>query len=92
MNLTENGSCSASAASGSGSVASSLASTDSESANNRRNRRKAFDDENLSLAIEAVSKGMGFCRASKVYNVNNRSLWLEYKKLGLPSSRHRKSE
>lgn len=42
-------------------------------------------DENFIAALEAVrSGGLGFCKAAKIYGVNNRTLWLEYKKRGYP--------
>uniref|UniRef100_A0A1A9WLT7 HTH psq-type domain-containing protein n=1 Tax=Glossina brevipalpis TaxID=37001 RepID=A0A1A9WLT7_9MUSC len=45
-------------------------------------------DENFIRALEAVrSGGIGFCKAAKLYGVNNRTLWLEYKKRGYPVSR-----
>lgn len=45
-------------------------------------------DENFIRALEAVrSGGIGFCKAARLYGVNNRTLWLEYKKRGYPISR-----
>lgn len=45
-------------------------------------------DENFLRALEAVrSGGIGFCKAARLYGVNNRTLWLEYKKRGYPISR-----
>lgn len=45
-------------------------------------------DENFIRALEAVrSGGIGFCKAARLYGVNNRTLWLEYKKRGYPVSR-----
>uniref|UniRef100_A0A0A9XPR6 Protein bric-a-brac 2 n=1 Tax=Lygus hesperus TaxID=30085 RepID=A0A0A9XPR6_LYGHE len=42
-------------------------------------------EENFIAALEAVrSGGLGFCKAAKIYGVNNRTLWLEYKKRGYP--------
>lgn len=42
-------------------------------------------DENFIAALEAVRSGsLGFCKAAKIYGVNNRTLWLEYKKRGYP--------
>lgn len=39
-------------------------------------------------ALEAVKTGgIGFCKAARIYGVNNRTLWLEYKKRGYPISR-----
>ncbi|KAF2897043.1 hypothetical protein ILUMI_09137, partial [Ignelater luminosus] len=54
-------------------------------------------DENFVRALEAVRfGGIGFCKAAKMYGVNNRTLWLEYKKRGYPNNRisikHRKQE
>lgn len=45
-------------------------------------------DENFIRALEAVRfGGIGFCKAARMYGVNNRTLWLEYKKRGYPISR-----
>lgn len=45
-------------------------------------------DENFQRALEAVRfGGIGFCKAARMYGVNNRTLWLEYKKRGYPISR-----
>lgn len=45
-------------------------------------------DENFIQALEAVrTGGIGFCKAARLYGVNNRTLWLEYKKRGYPVSR-----
>lgn len=45
-------------------------------------------DENFVRALEAVRfGGIGFCKAARMYGVNNRTLWLEYKKRGYPISR-----
>uniref|UniRef100_A0A182WC33 HTH psq-type domain-containing protein n=1 Tax=Anopheles minimus TaxID=112268 RepID=A0A182WC33_9DIPT len=45
-------------------------------------------DENFLRALEAVRfGGIGFCKAARLYGVNNRTLWLEYKKRGYPISR-----
>lgn len=45
-------------------------------------------DENFLRALEAVRfGGIGFCKAARMYGVNNRTLWLEYKKRGYPISR-----
>lgn len=42
-------------------------------------------EENFIAALEAVRSGkLGFCKAAKVYGVNNRTLWLEYKRRGYP--------
>lgn len=45
-------------------------------------------DENFVRALEAVRfGGIGFCKAARMYGVNNRTLWLEYKKRGYPTLR-----
>lgn len=45
-------------------------------------------DENFVKALEAVRfGGIGFCKAARMYGVNNRTLWLEYKKRGYPNFR-----
>lgn len=45
-------------------------------------------DENFIRALEAVRYGgIGFCKAARMYGVNNRTLWLEYKKRGYPNFR-----
>lgn len=45
-------------------------------------------DENFLRALDAVRfGGIGFCKAARLYGVNNRTLWLEYKKRGYPISR-----
>ncbi|KAJ8897229.1 hypothetical protein PR048_002575 [Dryococelus australis] len=45
-------------------------------------------DENFIRALEAVRfGGIGFCKAARMYGVNNRTLWLEYKKRGYPVTR-----
>lgn len=56
-------------------------------------------DENFVRALEAVRfGGIGFCKAARMYGVNNRTLWLEYKKRGYPNfrlsikNRHTKQE
>lgn len=62
-------------------------------ANNNANikRKRSVNpqgDENFIRALEAVrSGGIGFCKAARLYGVNNRTLWLEYKKRGYPVSR-----
>lgn len=48
-------------------------------------RKMIRKNENFLRALEAVKDlGMGFCKAAKIYGVNNRTLWLEYQKLGYP--------
>lgn len=45
-------------------------------------------EERFIRALEAVRfGGIGFCKAAKLYGVNNRTLWLEYKKRGYPNFR-----
>ncbi|XP_050422086.1 longitudinals lacking protein, isoforms H/M/V-like isoform X2 [Adelges cooleyi] len=49
------------------------------------------DSDRFKEALEAVRAGrMGFCRAAQEYGINNRTLWLEYKKKGYPV--HRKGQ
>ncbi|CAK1554660.1 unnamed protein product [Leptosia nina] len=44
--------------------------------------------ENFQRALEAVRiGGIGFCKAARLFGVNNRTLWLEYKKKGYPNNR-----
>ncbi|XP_075228928.1 uncharacterized protein LOC142328784 isoform X1 [Lycorma delicatula] len=53
-----------------------------------RGRRRSNDpqhSENFRNALEAVRVGgLGFCKAARLFGVNNRTLWLEYKRLGYP--------
>lgn len=45
-------------------------------------------DENFVRALEAVRfGGIGFCKAARMFGVNNRTLWLEFKKRGYPNNR-----
>lgn len=45
-------------------------------------------DENFIRALDAVRYGgIGFCKAARLFGVNNRTLWLEYRKRGYPISR-----
>ncbi|KAM3968489.1 uncharacterized protein ACR2FA_009062 [Aphomia sociella] len=45
-------------------------------------------EENFQRALEAVRfGGIGFCKAARMFGVNNRTLWLEYKKRGYPNNR-----
>lgn len=49
------------------------------------------ESDRFKEALEAVRVGrMGFCRAAQEYGINNRTLWLEYKKKGYPV--HRKGQ
>ncbi|XP_067644782.1 longitudinals lacking protein, isoforms N/O/W/X/Y [Eurosta solidaginis] len=71
---------------------SSVGNTNSGSGGNQVAKRKRSvnpqGDENFIRALEAVrSGGIGFCKAARLYGVNNRTLWLEYKKRGYPVSR-----
>ncbi|KAJ2954124.1 hypothetical protein O0L34_g2346 [Tuta absoluta] len=54
-------------------------------------RRRATNpqaEENFQRALEAVRfGGIGFCKAARMFGVNNRTLWLEYKKKGYPNTR-----
>lgn len=69
-------------------------STSNSAANNaalnikRKRSVNPQGDENFIRALEAVrSGGIGFCKAARLFGVNNRTLWLEYKKRGYPVSR-----
>uniref|UniRef100_A0A8D8WKS5 Protein tramtrack, alpha isoform n=1 Tax=Cacopsylla melanoneura TaxID=428564 RepID=A0A8D8WKS5_9HEMI len=54
----------------------------------RYNSCSSQDRERFNEALEAVRYGgIGFCKAARLYGVNNRSLWLEYKKRGYPTMR-----
>ena len=54
----------------------------------RKRSTNPQQDENFIAALEAVrTGGLGFCKAAKIYGVNNRTLWLEYKKRGYPITR-----
>lgn len=57
--------------------------------NNKRKRSiNPQGDENFIRALDAVRfGGIGFCKAARLYGVNNRTLWLEYKKRGYPNFR-----
>lgn len=62
------------------------------SGQNSPSRRKRSinpqSEENFLRALEAVRfGGIGFCKAARMYGVNNRTLWLEYKKRGYPVTR-----
>lgn len=59
--------------------------------NSGTSRKMIRKNENFLLALKAVrDQGMGFCKAAKIYGVNNRTLWLEYQKLGYPIKNARK--
>lgn len=54
-------------------------------------RKMIRKEENFLRALKAVrDEGMGFCKAAKIHGVNNRTLWLEYQKLGYPMKNARK--
>uniref|UniRef100_W8BJB1 HTH psq-type domain-containing protein n=1 Tax=Ceratitis capitata TaxID=7213 RepID=W8BJB1_CERCA len=77
---------------GGGGSSSSGGNANSGSGGNQSAKRKRSvnpqGDENFIRALEAVrSGGIGFCKAARLYGVNNRTLWLEYKKRGYPVSR-----
>ena len=58
----------------------------------RKERSIKPRNKNFIRALEAVRfEGMGFCKAARMHGVNNRTLWLEYQKLGYPSTKLRKS-
>lgn len=51
-------------------------------------KRKPQDNENFKLALDAVmNKGIGFCKAARTFGVNNRTLWLECRRLGFLNPR-----
>lgn len=61
---------------------------------NTTSRKMIRKNENFLRALEAVrTQGIGFCKAAKIHGVNNRTLWLEYQKLGYPmkNARQKKS-
>ncbi|XP_041986464.1 uncharacterized protein LOC121738470 [Aricia agestis] len=54
----------------------------------RRRTTNPQAEENFQRALEAVRfGGIGFCKAARLFGVNNRTLWLEYKKKGYPNNR-----
>lgn len=51
-------------------------------------RRKPQENENFKMALDAVmNKGIGFCKAARIFGVNNRTLWLECRRLGFLNPR-----
>lgn len=70
-------------------MVSSNQSTEYTHVNNKRKRSiNPQGDENFIRALDAVRfGGIGFCKAARMYGVNNRTLWLEYKKRGYPNFR-----
>lgn len=56
-------------------------------------RKMIRKNENFLRALRAVrDEGIGFCKAAKLHGVNNRTLWLEYQKLGYPIKNSRKKQ
>ncbi|XP_026741505.1 zinc finger and BTB domain-containing protein 14-like [Trichoplusia ni] len=54
----------------------------------RKRATNPQSEENFQRALEAVRfGGIGFCKAARLFGVNNRTLWLEYKKKGYPNNR-----
>ncbi|CAG9781704.1 unnamed protein product [Diatraea saccharalis] len=54
----------------------------------RRRTTNPQAEQNFQRALEAVRfGGIGFCKAARLFGVNNRTLWLEYKKRGYPNTR-----
>ncbi|XP_072930902.1 uncharacterized protein [Epargyreus clarus] len=54
----------------------------------RRRTTNPQSEENFKRALDAVRfGGIGFCKAARMFGVNNRTLWLEYKKKGYPNNR-----
>lgn len=52
----------------------------------KRKRNTCRGDENFERALEDVREGrVGFCKAARTYGINNRTLWLEFKKRGYQS-------
>ncbi|XP_025603046.1 longitudinals lacking protein, isoforms H/M/V isoform X4 [Athalia rosae] len=59
-----------------------------QTANKRKRSTNPQADENFIKALDAVRYGgIGFCKAARMFGVNNRTLWLEYKKRGYPNNR-----
>ncbi|XP_046413766.1 longitudinals lacking protein, isoforms H/M/V isoform X3 [Neodiprion virginianus] len=59
-----------------------------QTANKRKRSTNPQADENFIRALDAVRYGgIGFCKAARMFGVNNRTLWLEYKKRGYPNNR-----
>lgn len=54
----------------------------------RRRTTNPQAEEKFQQALNAVRfGGIGFCKAARLFGVNNRTLWLEYKKKGYPNNR-----
>lgn len=70
-------------------LVNSTQNTEYTNINNKRKRSvNPQGDENFIRALDAVRfGGIGFCKAARMYGVNNRTLWLEYKKRGYPNFR-----
>lgn len=82
-------------------AAEAAAAAATAKANNENNQQKRHrssakrqmirKNENFLRALQAVrDEGIGFCKAAKIHGVNNRTLWLEYQKLGYPIKNARK--
>ncbi|XP_060809608.1 protein bric-a-brac 1 isoform X1 [Amyelois transitella] len=57
-------------------------------AQKRRRTTNPQSEEKFQRALDAVRfGGIGFCKAARLFGVNNRTLWLEYKKKGYPNNR-----
>lgn len=70
-------------------IVNSNQNTEYNPVNSKRKRSiNPQGDENFIRALDAVRfGGIGFCKAARMYGVNNRTLWLEYKKRGYPNFR-----
>lgn len=75
-------------------VATVAAAATSKRRTNTGGKRKLIrQNENFIRALEAVRcEGIGFCKAARMHGVNNRTLWLEYQKLGYPMKKPRKKQ
>lgn len=69
-------------------IVNSTQNTEYTNVNKRKRSINPQGDENFIRALDAVRfGGIGFCKAARMYGVNNRTLWLEYKKRGYPNFR-----
>lgn len=67
--------------------------TQQDRTNSRTKRKMIRTNANFLRALESVRfDGIGFCKAARMHGVNNRTLWLEYQKLGYPSKKSRKMQ
>ncbi|KAL3283824.1 hypothetical protein HHI36_017995 [Cryptolaemus montrouzieri] len=65
-----------------------LQNTDAPQQQKKKRSVNPQSEENFIKALDAVRfGGIGFCKAARMYGVNNRTLWLEYKKRGYPNFR-----